>query len=234
MFQGMGPPTWLIVLGAIVATPIYLAWLTVMVPSAAYDSYRKHKQKKPRVRKRALTLPLPDSSSPWRRRQKTFDQAQSPFFQLPMEIRRMIYHQVMMPSNGADLYVAITDHRQDDFSRADARTRRQMRQRNIWQPLFFGFGHAWMRPYDETYYWNEACDVISKMRGVEDLRISFTSGMRGSTDLDDINKLVFVLKPLMVVQQVSNFNVDIYWPIPVDQNELQDRLGGGNHPFASK
>jgi hypothetical protein len=50
--------------------------------------------------------------------------------------------------------------------------------------------------------------------------------MRGSTGLGYINKLALVLNPLMAVQHVSNFNVDIHWPFPVDQNELQHKVGG--------
>lgn len=104
-------PSWLVILGCIVLYPVLIA---VHIMKASSSAYRKLKSKKLRVRRRALTLPLPDSLSPWypnRRRQKTFDQSQSLLFRLPMELRRKIYHQVIMPSDGADPYVAITDNR---------------------------------------------------------------------------------------------------------------------------
>lgn len=97
----------------------------------------------------------------------------------------------------------------------------------IFPKLVYESDHVtWKRLYEEAYFWEEACDVFSKMRGLQNLRISFTRGMRGNTLLGDINKLALVLKPLMAVQQVSNFNVDICWPIPVNRNELQHKLGG--------
>ena len=101
-------PEWLIDLRLIVIYPVCVADDII---DAALSAYRKHKQKKPRC---ALTLPLPESPSPWYRkcrRQKTFDQSQSPFFRLPLELREMIYHQVIVPSDGADIHMSMTGNR---------------------------------------------------------------------------------------------------------------------------
>lgn len=133
-------PAWLIILGLIVYFPVMGAFYIIDGPSAAY---RKYKEKKPirplpRDRKRSLTLPLPESSSPWYRkgyRQKTFDQSQSPFFRLPRELREMIYHQVIVPSDGADLHVAVTGYRLCGIPCGESDSSYRGWQHNCWEPV---------------------------------------------------------------------------------------------------
>jgi hypothetical protein len=133
-------PGWLVVLGLIVYYPVVGAFYIINGPSIAY---RKHKKKKPirtlpRDRKRALTLPLPESSSPWYRKgrsQKTFDQSQSLFFRLPLELREIIYHQVVMPSDGADLHVAITGYRLCGIPCSESDSSHRGWQHNCWEPV---------------------------------------------------------------------------------------------------
>lgn len=133
-------PGWYIILGLIVYYPVIGAFYIINGPSIAY---RKHKEKKPirplpRDRKRALTLPLPESSSPWYRkgwRQKTFDQTQSPFFRLPRELREIIYHQVIVPSNRADLHVAITGYRLCGIRCDESDSPYRGWRHNCWEPV---------------------------------------------------------------------------------------------------
>ena len=60
----------------------------------------------PRVRKRALSIPLPATETPfWRKEQKTCDQLRSTFFgRLPLEIRELIYKYSLTP-DGESLHV---------------------------------------------------------------------------------------------------------------------------------
>lgn len=69
-----------------------------------------------RTRKRALTPPLPEFESsiprPFRKKQVTYDQSQSPLFgNLPYEIRRLIYELVLAPRDGRELHVGIEGRR---------------------------------------------------------------------------------------------------------------------------
>lgn len=133
-------PDWLVILGLIAYYPVIGAFYIINGPCIAY---RKHKKKKPirplpRDRKRALTLPLPESSSPWYRkgwRQKTFDQSQSPFFRLPRELRQIIYHQVIVPPEGADLHVAITSYRLCGIPCGESNSPHRGWQHNCWEPV---------------------------------------------------------------------------------------------------
>ncbi|KAJ5108074.1 hypothetical protein N7456_004749 [Penicillium angulare] len=59
------------------------------------------------------------------------------------------------------------------------------------------------------------------MDGLQDLNIALTKGPHWLLDDPDIDGLARLLRPLMMVQQVSSFNVILYWPRPVDMNELQ-------------
>ncbi len=56
-------------------------------------------RKLPAVRKRALSIPLPPSDTPfWRQKQKTVDQLQSPLFgRLPLEVRHLIFNYYLTP-----------------------------------------------------------------------------------------------------------------------------------------
>ncbi|KAJ5152699.1 uncharacterized protein N7482_009177 [Penicillium canariense] len=59
-----------------------------------------------RQRKRALTLPLPETS-PGRKAQRTYDQSQSLFLdRLPFEIRHKIYEAILAPPDNRILHVA--------------------------------------------------------------------------------------------------------------------------------
>lgn len=49
----------------------------------------------PRLRERALTIPVPQRQSAPRNWQKTADQRQSPLFRLPYEIRSLIWESIM-------------------------------------------------------------------------------------------------------------------------------------------
>lgn len=63
------------------------------------------------------------------------------------------------------------------------------------------------------------------MQGLQNLQISLTRGKLWTSWDPDIDGLAWLLKPLMAVKQVSNFNVNIYWPKAVDLEELQCELG---------
>ena len=67
----------------------------------------------PRVRKRALSIPLPGTeTSFWRKGQKTGDQLQSTFFgRLPPEIREMIYKYYLTPDGDPIHVFRRTDRR---------------------------------------------------------------------------------------------------------------------------
>lgn len=108
-----------------------------------FEKKQKRKEEKPirplpRQRKRALTLPLSESSLRWHhmgpRRQKTFDQSQSPFFRLPQELRDMIYQLVIVPSDGADLHVAITAYRLYSFPCGESDYSVPGRGHKCWKP----------------------------------------------------------------------------------------------------
>ncbi|OKO98314.1 hypothetical protein PENSUB_9412 [Penicillium subrubescens] len=64
------------------------------------------------------------------------------------------------------------------------------------------------------------------MQGLQNLEISLTRDKLWASWDPDIDGLAWLLQPLMAVQQVSNFNVNIYWPRPVDLEVLQRELGG--------
>lgn len=87
-------------------------------------------------------------------------------------------------------------------------------------------------PTDVLWYWKGACDVLTKMQGLQNLKISLTRTSlwlpRVPTGLaqDPIEGLVWFLQPLMAVRQVPNFNVDVYWPRPLDLERLQRELDG--------
>lgn len=137
-------PRSFVILGLIFYYPAMGAYYIIGCPFLAYEKYQKHKQKKPtRVRplpcdrKRSLTLPLSESYSPWYRKgwhQKTFDQSQSPFFRLPRELRDIIYHQVIVPSNGADIHVGIMGHRLCGIICGESDFSRQGWKHNCWKP----------------------------------------------------------------------------------------------------
>lgn len=134
-------PWWCQLIICIAAPPIKVA---IYMIEGSYLVYKKHTQKKPvrplpRDRKRALTLPLPESSSPWYRKdstrhQKTFDQSQSSFFRLPLELREIIYRQVIVPSNGSDLHVGIMAHRLCGIPCNEMESSLSGWRHNCWEP----------------------------------------------------------------------------------------------------
>lgn len=68
----------------------------------------------PAVRKRALSIPLPQTEgrSFWRKEQKTLDQAQSSLFgRLPLEVRELIYGFYLTPDGGRMHVFRRTDRR---------------------------------------------------------------------------------------------------------------------------
>ncbi|KAJ5238824.1 hypothetical protein N7468_003443 [Penicillium chermesinum] len=64
------------------------------------------------------------------------------------------------------------------------------------------------------------------MEGLEDLKISLTRDKLWLSFDPDIGGLAWLLRPLMVVQQVSHFDVVIYWPRSIDLEKLEHELGG--------
>lgn len=65
------------------------------------------------VRQRSLTLPLPETQSSLSREvPKIYIQEKSLFFsKLPFDIRRLIYQEVLAPSDGSELHVASSEWR---------------------------------------------------------------------------------------------------------------------------
>ncbi|KAJ5238825.1 hypothetical protein N7468_003444 [Penicillium chermesinum] len=140
MTSGFPMSRWLMVLIYLTYYPFMGVSYMVSGPSMLY---KKHKAKKairplPRGRKRALTLPLPKSSSHWHwkgvcMRQRSFDQLQSPFFRLPPNLRQLIYRQIIVPSDGADLHVGITSYRLCGIPCSEPDSPRGW-QHNCWEP----------------------------------------------------------------------------------------------------
>lgn len=105
----------------------------------------------PRVRKRALSIPLPTTETPfWRKGQETCDQLQSTFFgQLPLEIRELIYKFYLTP-DGDPMHV---------FRRTDRRLGHYLctfgpESHSHYPKVEWGYGNpsqtrAWKRTTDE-------------------------------------------------------------------------------------
>jgi hypothetical protein len=86
-------------------------------------------------------------------------------------------------------------------------------------------------PTGVIWYWKEACEIISRMQGLKNLRVTLTKSKTWiALDDPDIDGLVWLLQPLMAVQAPS-FLVDIHWPRPVDLDGISRGLGGKT-PFA--
>lgn len=91
------PLPWFILLPLVILDAIYRPFVNA---HESFKHWRKYRPIRPlpRTRKRALTLPLPESSRRGRKPQKTHNQSQSLFLhRLPYDIRRQIYEYVLAP-----------------------------------------------------------------------------------------------------------------------------------------
>lgn len=94
---------WFIRLPLAIFEAIYCPFATAHM---AFEYWRERRPIRPlsRTRKRALTLPLPESSRRGRKRQRTHDQSQSLFLhRLPYDIRRQIYEYVLAPPEALNI-----------------------------------------------------------------------------------------------------------------------------------
>jgi len=92
---------------------------------------------------------------------------------------------------------------------------RSIRLHHLANPADFDLPDVWM-------LWVQIWDVIAKMKGLREIRISFSRRFGRNPDMTE-GLQAKVLAPLMAVQQARVFEVEVPWP-PVEILEAPFRI----------